>query len=134
MAGGALITLELEEMDRLVAAIREYGDGAEDAVNSVLHGYGAKRIGEEAQKLIHPSGRTWKGKKKSATVTDPFMSQPANLSVTVKTKSSYNYLYFPDDGSNTRRHAGGQHFMRKGAEAATPAIIERCLAKLTENF
>ena len=134
MAGGAIILLDANEIDRLVASIKEYGDGAEDAINSVLHDYGAKQIGEEAKKLIHPSGRTWKGKAKSATVADPFMAQKDNLSVTVKSKSAYNYLYFPDDGSNTRKHAGGQHFMRKGAEAATPAIIERCLAKLTENF
>lgn len=134
MSGGSLITLDVNEIDRLVASIKEYGDGAEDKVNSVLHGYGAKKIGEEAQKLIHPSGRNWRGKKKSATVADPFMGQPGNLSITVKSKSAYNYLYFPDDGSNTRKHAGGKHFMRKGAEAATPAIIERCLAKLTENF
>lgn len=132
MAGGAKFTLDAKDYDRLVAAIQDYGDGAEEKINEVLHGFGAKRISDAAKTRIHPSGRMWKGKKKSARFTEPFTKETGNLSVTVKTKSAYNYLYFPDDGSTTRKHAGQQHFMRKGAEEVTETIIMRCLAALNE--
>lgn len=132
MAGGTKFTLEAKDYDRLVAAIQDYGDGAEERINEVLHGFGAKRISDAAKTRIHPSGRTWKGKKKGARFAEPFMKEEGNLSVTVKTKSAYNYLYFPDDGSTTRKHTGQQHFMRKGAEEVTETIIMRCLAALNE--
>lgn len=132
MAGGTSFTLDAKDYDRLVAAIQDYGDGAEDKINEVLHEFGAKRIGDAAKTRIRPSGRTWKGKKKGARFAEPFTKETGNLSVTVKTKSAYNYLYFPDDGSTTRKHAGQQHFMRKGAKEATESIILMCLAALNE--
>lgn len=129
---GASIKLDAKDFDRLVSAIQEYGDGAEEKINEVLHGFGAKRISDAAKTRIHPSGRTWRGKKKGARYAEPFTKTDGNLSVIVKTKSAYGYLYFPDDGSTTRKHAGQQHFMRKGAEEATESIILRCIAALND--
>lgn len=129
---GTSFTLEAKDLDRLVAAIKDYGDGAEKVVNDVFHGFGAERISEEARERINPSGRKWAGKKKGAKDTQPFTSKDGNLSVTVLTKSAYHYLYFPDDGSNTVNHIGQQHFMREGGKAAKNDIIDRCLAQLSE--
>ena len=56
------------------------------------------------------------------------------LSVTIKTVNAYNYLYFPDDGSNTKKHAGNQQFMASGAENASDRIMELCIGHLTEEF
>ena len=56
------------------------------------------------------------------------------LTVTIAARGRYHYLYFPDDGSNTRRHVGNQEFMRRGAEAAAGKIIDICLGRLAEAF
>jgi hypothetical protein len=129
---GTKIGLEAKDFERLVSAIQEYGDGAEEKINETLHGFGAKRISDAAKTRIHPSGRKWRGKKKGARYAEPFTKEESNLSVLVRTKSSYGYLYFPDDGSNSRKHAGQQHFMRKGAEEVTDSILIRCIAALKE--
>lgn len=134
MASGAVFTLDAEQFDILTEAIKQYGEGAEDKVNQVLWNSGAEKIKQEIHRILPESGKTWKGKKAAAKSTMPFVSVNGNLSVTVATKSAYNYLYFPDDGTNTRKHAGNQQFMKRGAEAATPAILEMCLAELVEDF
>lgn len=131
---GASISLKAEDFDKLTESIKAYGDGAEDIINGVLHEYGAERIKEEIHKLLPESGRNWKGKKVAAKRTDPFVSEGGNLNVTVSTKSAYGYLYFPDDGTNTRKHVGNKQFMQRGAESATDDIIERCLAELVKEF
>ena len=56
------------------------------------------------------------------------------LAVTIKTKPKYDYLYFPDDGSNTRRHVGNQQFMRRGAEKSRDRIIDICVGRLAQEF
>ena len=56
------------------------------------------------------------------------------LSVTIRTKNAYHYLYFPDDGSTTRRHHGGQEFMKRGAEKKQSKIIDRIMQGLTSKF
>lgn len=61
-------------------------------------------------------------------------AQHGMLSVTIKTVSTYNYLYFPDDGSNTKKLAGNQQFMASGAESASDRIMELCIGHLTEEF
>lgn len=91
-------------------------------------------ITEAIMTLLPESGRKWKGKRKAAKQSAPFMQTNGELSVTVKTKNAYNYLYFPDDGTNTRRHHGEQYFMYGGAEIKQDEIIDRCIAKLIEKF
>jgi predicted small lipoprotein YifL len=63
-----------------------------------------------------------------------FTQSNGPLSVTIAARGRYGYLYFPDDGTNTKRHAGNQQFMMRGAENATAQIVDLCIGKLTENF
>lgn len=128
----SVFTMKADDFDRLTARIKEYGDGAEDVINEEFQGYGIPKVKESIQAIIHPSGRKWKGKKASATRGAPFQHKAVNLGFIVQAKSAYNYLYFPNDGSNTRKHAGNQQFMIRGAEEAAPSIIERVTAKLTD--
>lgn len=128
----SVFSLTTEQIDDLTVRVKAYGDGAEDAVNEVFESYGVPEVKSSIQELIHPSNRRWKGKKASATKGNPFVHKLGNVSFIISSKSAYNYLYFPDDGSNTRRHAGNQQFMIRGAEKAAPSIIERVTAKLTE--
>lgn len=121
----------LEELERHIAS---YGDSADDAITKALHESGPD-IYERINPLIHPSGRRFKGHGASATVSAwPQYVTDAHLAVTVKAKSKYRYLYFPDDGLNTDHHAGNQRFFERGAKAAAPRVIERCVAALTREW
>lgn len=125
-------TLDNEGFERLENVLKEYEGNAENAINEVLWNEGGEYIEEKIKNLLPVSNKTWRGKKKAAKFAEPFLQVQGNLSVTVKTKNAYHYLYFPDDGTNTRKHVGEQYFMFGGATNAQEEIIERCIAKLTE--
>lgn len=128
--------IDAREVDQLSEKLQEFGAGAGQIIDEVLHGEGAKEIKKKIAHLIPRSGRTWSGKRGPAASAMPgaFKQDDDSLSVTIRARGAYGYLYFPDDGSNTQRHAGNQQFMKRGAEAAIPDVIEKCLGKLTERF
>ena len=130
------IDVDYNELEKLSDALEQYhGKKAEDAINNVLHNQAGKLIAEAIVPLIHPSGRSWKGKAPSATTVMPFtIENNENLAVTVHAIGKYGYLYFPDDGSNTVKHAGNQQFMRKGGEAETGHIVDLCVSELIKAF
>ena len=127
--------LDTQQIDR---AIQIYAGDAERTVNDVLHNEGGKLIQEEIMRLLPESGRKWKGKRTAAKRAKPFTQKNENLAVIVRTVSSYHYLYFPDDGTNTKRHIGykgrPREFMYKGAENQTSKIIDRCIDRLIEKW
>lgn len=126
-------TLDNEGFERLENALKGYEGNTEEKINEVLWNVGGSLIESEIIRLLPRSGRNWRGKKKAAKDAEPFVQDHENLSVTVRTKNAYHYLYFPDDGTNTRKHVGEQHFMFGGAENMQEEIIERCIVELT-NF
>lgn len=127
----ATLSLDTEAFNRLEEAMKDYQGDVEKRINEVLWEEGGVLIEDAIMQLLPASGRKWKGKKPAAKSSKPFVQEQGNLSVTVKTKKVYGYLYFPDDGSNTRKHAGNQQFMLGGAEIEQDEIIQRCIAKLT---
>ena len=127
---GTTLRFDAEAFNRLEEAMKGYQGNVENKINEVLWNEGGVMIEEAIMQLLPFSGRNWKGKKPAAKSSKPFVQGKGNLSVTVKTKKDYGYLYFPDDGSNTRKHAGNQQFMLGGAENEQEEIIQRCIAKL----
>ena len=130
----AVFRFDATEYDRLVKAIKNFPGDAEKAINEVLHGEGSQLIQKAVKNLMPVSGREWKGKKAAAKSANSLTDLKGNLFVTVHTRNNYGYLYFPDDGTNTRRHAGNQQFFLKGAEAQQEEIIDLCLNKLVDSF
>lgn len=131
----ASYTVDYSEVDSLAQAMERYGDGALREINDVLHGRGGELIKQEIQHLIPSSGRRWKGKKAPASTANSLQQMNNEMmAVTIKSQTAYNYLYFPDDGSNTLHHAGNQHFFQSGAESSADQVIELCVGKLLENF
>lgn len=134
----AKFQLDAEQVERLYEALEAYPGVSGRTIDDVLHNEGGKLIQEEIMMLLPESGRTWNGKKAAAKHAQPFTQEDGPLSVTVKTKPAYHYLYFPDDGTNTRRHVGykGQprEFMQKGAENRAAEIIDRCINRLIEKW
>ncbi len=125
--------LDYKEFDNLIELMIRAAQ-PEPVINDVLHGFGAEEIEQGIQKLLPQSGRTWKGKKAPASTAQPFTRENGNLSITVKTKSDYHYLYFPDDGTNTKHHAGNQQFMLRGAESKSEGIANEIAQKLIEQI
>lgn len=74
------------------------------------------------EKAIHnampESGRKWRRKKAAAKKANSLQdkNKAENLAVTIRAKTTYGYLYFPDDGSNTLHHYGNQRFFESGIE------------------
>jgi hypothetical protein len=126
--------LDDAEFERMQKALERFPGNAEDAVNEVLHGDGATLIKDSIRQLIPVSGRTWKGKAAPASEGNSLTSVPGNLSVTTKTTKRYQYLYFPDDGTNTRRHVGNQQFFPRGAENVSSEIADVIIDKVTSKF
>lgn len=125
------LTLNAEEFDRVLKAIEQYPGNAERVINDVLHGTGAELIQERIRKYMPVSD-----KKKGAHAVDSKSLTPvgSSLAVTVKSTNKYHYLYFPDDGTNTRRHVGNQQFFLRGAEDASGEIVDIITEKLTQSF
>ena len=131
----ASFELDVSEVESLSTAMEQYGQGALRKIDDVLHGEGGDKIKDAIQLLIPSSGRRWKGKKAPASTADSLMQvNNEMLAVTIKSRTAYNYLYFPDDGSNTLHHAGNQQFFQRGAEGTADQIIELCVGRLTEDF
>lgn len=126
--------LEISDVGRTVQAFHDTGANLESIVNDVLHREAGPKIKNNIMPLLPRSGREWAGKKAAAKSVDPFVEKKENLAVTVTTKTNYHYLYFPDDGSNTIRHVGNQHFMYRGAQEAAPEIINLCTAKIINEI
>lgn len=124
------MAMDAKEFDALQRMIADYPKNAETKINNVLHGYGYEEIEKNIRRYMPVSGRTWKKKRRPAKTANSLQGVEGNLSITVKSRTNYNYLYFPDDGSNTINHRGEQHFMWRGAESAKHDIIDRCIAEI----
>lgn len=132
----AFVEIDGTEFYEYIEKFQNAGADTEKAINEVLHGEGAQIVKESIARLLPESGRKWKGKGRSAKAAMPgaFTQEDENLVVKISAKGKYGYLYFPDDGSNTRKHRGNQQFMKKGAENARDKISELIIGKLTEQF
>lgn len=130
-------SIDAEGLDRIYDTVAKFADGseAEKIINEELLGEGGDIIKQHIQSLLPASGRTFSGKRAAASDTDPFNKlKDGNLSVTITTKSGYGYLYFPDDGSDTVHHAGGQNFMFQGGADASEEVADAIINKLLEKF
>lgn len=129
---------ESSEFECLEKAMKEYAGNVEETVNGVLWEKAGKLINDEIMKLLPVSGRTWSGGKnphtKGAKFSKPFYQANPNLAVIINSKSKFDYLYFPDDGSSTLRHAGLQDFMFRGVKNQESRIIDLIIDSLVSNF
>lgn len=125
--------LDASKINDVMATASRFADGreAEKIINTYLSSDGALEIQDEIHKLLPVSGRTWNGKPAGAKATQPFNHKMVgNLAVAVNAKKTYQYLYFPNDGSNTLKHCGNQQFMLFGGENATETITKELKEQL----
>ena len=129
-----MFRVNISEVERLMQAMEEYSGNVEQAINEVFHNEAGELAQESIRRLMPVSGKRWRGKAPAAKKSKSMQNVNENLAVTVKNAKKYPYLYFPDDGTNTRRHIGDQRFFERGGEAVQGEIIERCITKLISNF
>ncbi len=130
----SVFRLNSQDFERLEEAMKSFQGNTEETINDVLHNEGGQLIHDEIKRLMPMSGKRWKGKKAPAKTSNSLLIVGGNLSVTVTTKKAYQYLYFPDDGSNTRRHAGNQQFFSNSGENQKEEILNRCINRLVSGF
>lgn len=126
--------VDVSGVDRLQQAMKDFQGNTEKTINEVLHNEASPLIQEAIKRLIPTSGKNWSGKKPPAKTSKSLTDVKGNLSVTVTTTKNYQYLYFPDDGTNTRRHVGNQQFFWRGAEEKQDEIIDRCVSRLVNSL
>ena len=134
----ARFEMDSKEVDRLFQTVKDFPGNAERSINEVFHNE-APPLGEEAIYLLMPmSGKTWAGKKAPARTAKSLTKETANLAFAVKSKTVYNYLYFPDDGTNTSNHVGKngipQEFFRRGGEMKQTEIVDHCITRIVSDF
>ena len=132
----ARLDLDCSDIDRLQKAMENYQGNTENAINDVLHTEVFGIVEPSIRQLIPVSdpAKVWRSKLPHARLSKSLTQENGNLSVTVKSTASYNYLYFPDDGTNTRRHIGNQQFFKRGGEAKVGEIVDRCINRLINDF
>lgn len=128
------MSINAADFDRLQKVLEKFPGNSEKAINEVLHGEGGALIQESIRRLIPVSGKTWKGKAAPARSGNSLMLEPGNLSITTKSTKPYQYLYFPNDGTNTRRHVGNQQFFPKGVENVEDEVVDRCIDNIIKIF
>ncbi|EGC8431287.1 hypothetical protein H9185_001166 [Listeria monocytogenes] len=130
----ARFDMDSTEIERLFNAIRNFPGNAEKSINEIFHNDAPPLVSEEIKRLMPVSGRMWKGKPQAAKSAKSLTDETANLSFTVKTTGTYHYLYFPDDGTNTRNHVGNQQFFLRGGENKQSEIVDRCISQIVTDF
>ncbi len=132
--------IDISGVDELIEKMDQLGDKSGTVIQEYLKEEGFDRIAGHIPGLIHPSGRNKSNWKKhvtsaaSAAYASVFQGSVSGLELTVKSKTNYQYLYFPDDGSNTYHHAGNQQFMLRGAEEEKDTIVDEIIERLVAAF
>jgi hypothetical protein len=134
---GRFFEVDMGDASDLVEMITNYQGDAEKAINRVLLNAGAEQIKKDINIYMPRSDRKLtKSHTRHAKDMSKNLRQEAvtgqQLAVRIRSMPKTQYLYFPDDGSNTKRHAGQQHFMYKGAVKARERVIELCMGELAE--
>lgn len=131
-----MFNINSSDFERLQETIKNYPDRAEKAINEVFRSQEVSDLVYDKIKNLMPKseGKGWKGKAPHAKDSKSLRSTNENLSLTVRNAKRYQYLYFPNDGTNTKRHRGQQFFFEGGGEAATGDIVDGCIEKIVNNF
>lgn len=115
--------LDISRFDEGISVIDKAGKNLSQAINESMSEFASDEIEKNIINILPVGSKDWRGKLPHAASVNPFRHDLIKLGTIVRTKTEYNYLYFPDDGSNTVKHAGNKRFMLKGAEDSADKII-----------
>lgn len=131
----ARLELSYEKYEKLIQAAAKLQGDMEAAINEALKSSQVKNWMVNSITEFTPMSKakiaSWH--PRHARGAKPYKETYENLSIIIKSKTAFNYLYFPDDGSNTKRHQGMQQFMLHGAEAVSDQVADEIVDKIVEK-
>lgn len=135
----ARFEMDTKEVERLYNVVKNFPSNAEKSINEVFRNDAPPLVSEEIKRLMPVSApanmfMVTVSRKPHAKYSDSLRKILGNLSFTVTTKGEFGYLYFPDDGTNTRRHVGNQQFFKHGGENKQTEIVDRCINRIVKDF
>lgn len=124
---GAVFSLNDDDVDKLIKAIQNYEDNAEDAISKYLENEVPEIVKPSIQNLIPVSDRNKKHAKNSAPFTE---DMEGKLSVYIHTKKKWHYLYFPDEGEGTSKGQMPHDFMGQGVDNEYDTLVNGIIDSL----
>ena len=118
--------MDYEDFNRFIAAVKQYPQNAERAINAYLHDEGAEVLSDSITNHIPVStGRyaahrnlqkKYKHKKAMKHARDAkwFLKKEYNLGINITNTKDYYYLYFVENGLGTSLSGGGVDFVERG--------------------
>lgn len=126
----AKFELKSEDIQKISDSISKFPSDAEDTINSYLHGPGKEKMIKSMENIIPISER----KKKHAKGNSPLRSNTFNLGLTIRTKTKYNYLYFPQMAEGTSKKNSPNDFMQKGLDSIYDSVVNDMIDKITNKI
>lgn len=132
----ASLELSSDQFEKLVQAVSQITGDAENAINEALKSSQVKGWMINSITALTPisTAKISSWHPRHAKSAQPYKESYENLSITIKSKTAFNYLYFPDDGSNTKHHRGMQQFMLHGTEAVSDQVVDWITEKIIEKI
>lgn len=119
--------IDQKDLDNVLDAIQSFPGNSEITINSYFEETGAPQVNKSIVNLIPVSSAK---KKRHAKSSNPLTNKIFNLGFAVKTKSAFNYLFFPDQGEGTSSSNDPLNFMENGLNAEYDSIIDGILKSL----
>lgn len=120
----AKFTINASDMRVIQKKISAFKGNAEKSINGFLKTKGKEILVQGVTKHTPVSDR----KKRHAKDSKPYQTINGNLSVTVASKRTYSYLYFPDAGEGTSKtNPRNTGFMQEGADSVYNEMVNGIL-------
>lgn len=124
-------SLKEEDLEKIQEAIMDFGDEAENVINKCLANEVKNTLINSITNFIPVS----KKNKKHAKTSDPLQGDVRNnLTLYIRTKSKFNYLYFPQNAEGQSRNNPPNDFMEKGINNEYDNVINCILDKLKNRI
>lgn len=131
---GRVFSLEDSGFAEVLEWAEELGPKGAEALKRYFADEAGPVIARRIDALMPVSGRRFRGHSSPARGSAWQRYTPEGAGIEVAASGARRYLYFPDDGTNTVRHAGNQQFFPRGAQAAAPDVAEGALDALIREW
>lgn len=124
-------SIKENDLERIQEAIINFGDDAENAINECLANEVKNTLITSITNFIPVS----KQNKKHAKSSNPLQGDVRNnLTLLIRTKPKFNYLYFPQNAEGQSRNDPPNNFMEKGINNEYDNVINTILDKLQRRM
>lgn len=128
----AVFTINDQDMLTIKETIASYEGNAEQVINDFLMNEAAETFESSIIDFI-PVSKVQK--KNHARDSKPLRhDQKYNLELIIRTKTKYNYLYFPQSAEGTSKGKTENDFVQKGIDREYSNVINQLIDKLQNNL